>query len=41
MLLKRGIELAAQHDSTGYINGLCGKWLMVTLQFTCLHAGKL
>ena len=27
-------------DSTGCINGLCGKWLMITLQFSCLHAGK-
>ena len=31
---------AEQHDSTGCINGLCGRWLMITLQFSCLHAGK-
>ena len=31
MLLKRGIKLAAQHDLTGGINGLCGKWLTITL----------
>ena len=32
--------MAAQHDSTDCINGLYGKWLMVTLQFSCLLAGK-
>ena len=25
---------------TGCINGLCGRWLMITLLFSCLHAGK-
>ena len=28
--------MAAQHDSIGCINGLYGKWLMITLQFSCL-----
>ena len=40
MLFERGIKMAAQHDLTGCINGLYGKWLMITLQFSCLHAGK-
>ena len=40
MLFKRGIEIGNEHDSTGCINGLYGKWLMITLQFSCLHAGK-
>ena len=33
-------KLAAQYVLTGCNNGLCGRWLMVTLWFSCLHAGK-
>ena len=40
MLLKHGIEIGSAADSTGCSNGLYGRWLITTLQFSWLHAGK-